>query len=342
MKFFNMVHFTKEGKDIDKDEPPKAPFFRFWELVWRKKYKLINLNLLYFAFNILAIALAAILIYTGMSFYCTLSNIEINSIFGSAISTDLFFIFMLFFVVLLTVIPVFAIGPFQAGFTYILKSYVLEQPVFLWSDFTTKARSNKKLSIKVTVTNIIVACLLFTDIAFFAAISIDKQQAFTGIPNWILFVAALVTIFVSALLIMINMYTYPMMVIFNITYRQLYKNSFILSLVRWLPNLGILLIDVLIIGLPLFLIPSLTNAYVTVILYLFITPAFVGFINNFYVYSVIKKFMIDNPNADKSGNNPSDESVINEINNKASGEFIDGRFVSSSDSDLNENTNDKF
>jgi len=340
MKFFNMVHFTKEGKDIDKDEPPKAPFFRFWELVWRKKYKLVNLNLLYFAFNLLAIALAAVLIYTGLSFYCTLSNIQINAVFGSAVSTDLFLIFMLFFVVLLTSIPVFAIGPFQAGFTYILKSYVLEQPVFLWSDFSTKARSNKKLSIKVAITNFIITSLLFTDIAFFAAISIDKQDAFTAIPQWILFVAALVTVFVSALLLMINMYTYPMMVIFNINYKQLYKNSFILSLVRWLPNLGILLIDVLIVGLPLFLIPSLTNAYVSIILYILITPAFIGFINNFYVYSVIKKFMIDNPNADKSDKNKNSSETSN--NSVSSGKYIDGRFVDAEEVELSNNTNDKI
>ena len=45
--FFGIGDFTKEGVGISKNRAEKKPFFVFWELFWRKKFKLIGLNLLY-------------------------------------------------------------------------------------------------------------------------------------------------------------------------------------------------------------------------------------------------------------------------------------------------------
>ncbi len=45
--FFGIGDFTKEGAGISKNRAEKKRFFLFWELVWRKKFKLVWLNLLY-------------------------------------------------------------------------------------------------------------------------------------------------------------------------------------------------------------------------------------------------------------------------------------------------------
>ena len=74
MKLFNSNRYTKEGKGIDKDKPEKKPFFKFWEIVWFKRFKLIALNFMYFIPNLIAAALAGLSYYTATSLFYTLSN----------------------------------------------------------------------------------------------------------------------------------------------------------------------------------------------------------------------------------------------------------------------------
>ena len=47
---FGFFDYTKPGKGVEKDEPPKPRFLLFWELFFRKFWKLVQLNLLYIAF----------------------------------------------------------------------------------------------------------------------------------------------------------------------------------------------------------------------------------------------------------------------------------------------------
>lgn len=47
---FGFFDYSKPGKGVDKDEPVKPRFVHFWELFFRKFWKLIQLNLLYIAF----------------------------------------------------------------------------------------------------------------------------------------------------------------------------------------------------------------------------------------------------------------------------------------------------
>ena len=68
-----------------------------------------------------------------------------------------------------------------------------------------------------------------------------------------------------------------------------------------------LLLESILIAIPLFFIfTQYFDFIVSLILYVFITPAFIGFLNNFYIYPTIKKYLIDNPNADKSAKDKTD------------------------------------
>lgn len=50
--FFGLFDYTKPGKGVRKDEPQKGRFFHFWELFFRKFWKLIQLNVLFLVFCI--------------------------------------------------------------------------------------------------------------------------------------------------------------------------------------------------------------------------------------------------------------------------------------------------
>ncbi len=47
---FGFFDYSKPGKGVEKDEPQKPRFLFFWELFFRKFWKLIQLNLLFIAF----------------------------------------------------------------------------------------------------------------------------------------------------------------------------------------------------------------------------------------------------------------------------------------------------
>ena len=107
-------------------------------------------------------------------------------------------------------------------------------------------------------------------------------------------------IFLTALFLVMSMYIYPMIVTFRLTLKQLYKNAMLFAFIKWLPNLGIVLLDAALVILPLFFINGAWSLYISLLLYATLGITFIGFINISYTYPVIKKCLIDNYKADKS------------------------------------------
>ena len=94
-----------------------------------------------------------------------------------------------------------------------------------------------------------------------------------------------------------------MIVTFKLTLKQLYKNAVIFALIKWLPNLGIMLLIAAMVLLPLLLINGHFAFIVSVLLYAVIGQSFTAYLQTFFVYPTLKKYMIDNPKADKSKEN---------------------------------------
>ena len=277
--------FTKEGKGVDKNEPQKRAFFRFWEQVWQKRFKLMGLNLMYFISNLIPMVLAALSYFMAVSLYFTLSSEQslvdyLTNDPNSANHWSMFLLGLFFVVGICTVIPVFSAGPFQAGFMYIIRSFVRREPVFLWNDYISKAKSNLKLSLKVCLINALAGFVIMIDLAVYLAISHNKLGIFGGVPNWLLFIVALIVVFTTFLFLTMNMFLYPMVVTFRITIKQLYKNAMIFAVLRWLPNLGIVLLDAALVALPLLVDPTVSN-YFALLIYAIIGLAFIGFLNTF-------------------------------------------------------------
>lgn len=332
MKLFSSEKYTKPGKGVEKDEKQKRPFFRFFELLWRKKYKLIGINLIYVFMNLLSVLFVCGVFYFSVALYGSFQadpNWVSNFFAPESPFVRYYFKFMLFFIIFLTSVPIYAIGPLQAGFTYIMKSFVKEEPCFLWHDYITKARSNRKLAWKVSLINAVAATVLILNFVAYLIIS-DPNGPYAGrVPGFVLFIVALVILALFMVLVMMNLYIYNMMVTFKVTLKQLYKNSFILVLMKWLPNLLMLLLESILIAIPLFFIfTQYFDFIVSLMLYVFITPAFIGFLNNFYIYPTIKKYLIDNPNADKSAKDKTDVATdIPAEERKSVGRFENGMWI---------------
>ncbi|MTI55872.1 DUF624 domain-containing protein [Geosporobacter ferrireducens] len=266
---FGLFDYTKPGPGIPKNPPPKPRSIVFFEIFFRKFWHLVKLNLLFLVFNLPAIVV--------MPF---ISHLFLQRVMNSGpISSSIYELEFYFAAgAVLVCIPVLTVGPAQAGFTYVLRNFAGEEHAFLWEDFKEQAFSNARQSILVCLIDLFVTVTVGLDINFYLKIS-DKNIFSTGITAFI--------IMSFLLYIMMHMYIYPMMITFRLSVKQIYKNAFIFSIIKFFPNLGIFSLCFILTSLPLLLFPT-----GGVLLFFLITMSMTGLITNFYVYPVLKKYMI--------------------------------------------------
>ncbi|MDP4095170.1 MAG: DUF624 domain-containing protein [Bacillota bacterium] len=263
--FLGFFDYNKPGPGVNRDTPPKPRFQLFFELFFRKFWNLIKLNLLFFVFNIPAIAAALFIAQFVMG----------NRTSGSALG-DLYVLMVT--AAVLVCIPIITLGPAQAGFTYVLRNYSREEHAFIWSDFKEHALRNLKQSLIIMAIDLVVTFVMCLDISVFAAIK--DGGAVISFAD-----AILLILFV--LYMIMHMYIYPMLITFELKVTQIYKNALIFALLKLFPNLLILAICVLLVMISLFILPA------GIILLPFITFSLIGFIINFHVNPILKKYMID-------------------------------------------------
>ncbi len=255
------INYNKPGPGVDKDAPQKPRFFVFFEVVKRKFWNLIKVNLMFVLFNILALVVAN---YISVVLF---QRIRIDGAMGDLV-------IRVFFSAIITLIPVITIGPVQAGFTYILRNYSREEHSFIWGDFKENFLKNFKQGMIITIIDI-VAMIVFS-------IAINVYSTMNGILA--MFGATFMIISV-VIFFMMHLYIYPMLVTVNLSIKNIYKNSLIFSIMKFFPNLLMIILNLLIAYFA-FYIPILG-----VVIYALLLPAFVGLMNNFYVDPLIKKYV---------------------------------------------------
>lgn len=251
--------------------PPKHRFIIFFNIFLRKLRHLISLNMLFLFFNLPAVILTPLIaqfflpvldkstVMTGNVIYELLLNYAAGAV--------------------LVCIPIVTTGPAQAGFTYILWNFSREEHVFLWGDFKEHAVKNAGQSSLICLIDLVVTLVIGIDLSFYMRIGGKSMLQTTATFFIIVF---------FIIYMMMHMYIYPMLITFRLSVKQIYKNALIFSIIRFFPNLGILVLCSVLTILPLLLFPA-----AGILLFLFITMSLIGLITNFYVYPVLKKYMLD-------------------------------------------------
>ncbi len=277
--FFGLFDYNKPGPGVPKDAPPKSPFIVFFEILQRKFWNLIKINMMFLIFNLPAVLAGMFILF---SFF---PNIFPNAMENpETLLMDTIMKFVL--LTLMTCVPMITVGPAQAGLTYILRNYAREEHAFIWSDFKDAAKSNMKQSLIVSTINFVVTFLTLISIrAYWVLIGAGQIP---GLPGTI----GLAVMFMMFLIFAcMSIYIYPLMVTFDTTLKQLYKNALIFAVIKFLPNLLILLLSSFIIFLSFGLIIPF-NPMIGFVPYIFLTISLTGFLTNFYVYPKLKKYMI--------------------------------------------------
>jgi len=272
--FFGLFDYTKEGPGVPKDAPPKPRIIIFFEVLGRKFWKIVRVNLTYLLFNIPAI----LFLFFFSAYYLqlfTLNNlltIEDTELFGYLFGgvIPLMSVFLC--------LPMISVGPAQAGMTYILRNFSREEHAFLWSDFIEHAKKNFKQSMIVGAINLAVTVFVLLDL--FILVPLQMNSILKTVVSTIIVMAFII-------FMIMNMYIYPMMVTFKLTIRQLYRNALLFAYMKLIPNILILIVCIALVIIPFQL--SLPVGY---ILFIFITMSLISYITNFYVYPKLDKYMI--------------------------------------------------
>lgn len=267
--FFGLFDYTKPGPGVPKNAPPKSRPRLFFEVLGRKFWNIIKINLLYTLFNIPGL----VLLFFGTQFMIP------NLMFGDV---EVDFYLRIMFGALFVCFPILCFGPAQAGMTFCLRNYAREEHAFIWSDFKEHGLKNLKESLAICMIDFAAFLLLCIAINFYGQL-INQQRI------WAYFTFGVITL-AFLVFAMMHLYIYPMLVTFHITVKQIYKNALIFATIRFLPNIGILLLCAAIV-LATFIVTQ-----IGIILFFLITTAFIGLIINFYAYPTIKKYMIDRIN----------------------------------------------
>lgn len=186
-------------------------------------------------------------------------------------------------------IAVFTFGPLNVGCAYVLRNTIKEKPVFPWHDFFHAIKKNLRQAIVFGIIDLVLLVAIPYSLMWYYA------RAYTfGIK--MLLVAMMI---IALLYLIMRVYIYLMIVTFDLSFRKLFKNAFILS------SAGIKRSAVMILGVALLLFVS-AYLYILlkslgVLLPCIFTVAFGMFICYYCAYPVVKKYMID-PYYDEEGN----------------------------------------
>jgi len=256
------ANYNKPGPGVEKDVPPKPRFFIFFDVLKRKFWHVIKINLMFVLFNLPALFVAFIV---ASNF---LQKLKIDEGLGD-------FYVRFFLAAIMTLIPVITIGPVQAGITYILRNYSREEHSFIWWDFKENFIKNFKQGMIITVIDIVVMYILGIAINFYTS------------QSGLIYVAATSFIFLSLIVFMImHLYIYPMLVTVHLSIKDIYRNAFIFSILKLLPNVLFLALNMVIAYAAFY------NIVAGLLIYVLILPGFMGLMNNFYVNPIIKKYVL--------------------------------------------------
>ena len=273
-------NYSKPGPGVDKNAPKKKGLFLYLELFFRKFWKLIQANMLYFLSSIPML----IVLYFAAPFLVVPMG---NGLSGAGFDAETVQIYTTIFTVYfcMMVLSFFGSGPASAAFAYILRCFTREQHSWIFSDFKEKFKENFKQAIIVSLVDIFVLAISYTAISFYHSMAAGNAY---GMGTIWMFLQVFIIILLLVYTFM-HFYIYQLMVTFESTLKQLYKNAIIFA-IAFLPMNVFLAGIMLVIGYFLF---SLFQPAVSLLLGFLLWFGFVRFPIEFYAARTIQRKVLD-------------------------------------------------
>lgn len=259
-------NYDKPGPGVDKDEPKKAAPVRFFEILWRKLSKLVQLNLTFMIPFIVVIALMV-----GVFLLPIPHFLYATSFFGVL---DLYILYAV-------TLPLILLSPFTCGLAYVTRNFAREEHAFVWSDFWDAVKNNWKPALLNGVIVYLAYVILSFSIFFYSTRVSD---------NWMFMIPLAVCCILSILMLFAQYYIPVMIVTFDLKLRHIYRNAFIFSIMGLLRNL---MITAILAGLFIALLfcPA-AFAVIPLLLVIIFLCAFISYLTSFATYSLLDTYLI--------------------------------------------------
>lgn len=252
MAKLTLFNYDRPGKGIRKDAPQKKGLALYFDIFFRRFWKLITLNLLYVIASLPALIIAWYISFHFVAWSATLAemNIEANVV-------PLVILSIIIGIILLLVCGT---GPATAAMFYVLRKYVGDSHAWPASDFLEHFKVNFKQGLAAYFIAIATSmCLLFS-FNFY-------NYTLTGISA-AFFRATLLT--AMLLFIFVQFYVYRLMACYKMKLRHIYKSALILAIAQFGLNIATVCVGGLIAFIGLFLIAGMSlGGYIFLGLFMF-------------------------------------------------------------------------
>ena len=306
-KEFVLIDFNKEGKGVDKnDETLSGPPYtlkRGTRLFFSRFWKLLAINFLVF-FAVIPIVLIVIFDSTGPKtpvqetiIFSPLAGISVFEAHNSP-SIELIFDFhaheggvsvltlgKLIKIGIPALFVFFTFGWLNCGITYLIRSLIKGEPIFIWSDFFYGIKRNLKQGLIVGMIDSGIIFALAVDYIYFSA----ETGIFWNDLMYFLIIA------LSVLYMFMRFYIYLMVITFDMKTKKIIKNSLFFSILGIKRNLMAVLC-ILAYALCFAVLYFLLNYFsigATALVMCFLTIfAASSFMCAYAAYPVIEKYMV--------------------------------------------------
>ncbi|MBR4703848.1 MAG: hypothetical protein IKO91_08380 [Oscillospiraceae bacterium] len=268
----------KPRPDLLDNAPVKKGFFRFFEIYFRKFWRFLTLNLLYF---LITLPMLLYVFYTVNGIFAErLEAMGEGVILFSGISfLAVFFDFVPRVLnIPLLIISVLLYGPITMGLTYIFRNFAREEHAWT-SDLWSRAWSNARQGLFFGIADILVLWLCVNG-AFFDLSSSGALWALSAVRRVLSVLALVIWVFMRH-------YTYLMAVTVNLSVFRILKNAWLFVVLGFGRNVLSTLVTLGCLFLSFFLVPLLTVVTLPLFFY-----SFTWFCTIFTCYPIVKKYII--------------------------------------------------
>lgn len=248
--FYN---YENSGAGISKNAPKKKPFFRFWEQFALKFWKILFVNILFFAFSGLLLAFVGFLISAQVQNY---------------------------YFMLLAAPTLILFGPCTAACTQIMRKFTLEKPIFIFDEFKKAFKKNFRQSAAIGIFDVVFIVLFVYAMMSYSQV-LDSDPS-TG--NYVMMIAAIA---IAVYVFMAHFYIYLEIVSLDLPLSKIIKNAILLTVMGIKVNIINFAVSLVFIAAAYLFFP-----YSTFVLP-FIPFGWLMFLYAFNCYPVIQKYIIN-------------------------------------------------
>lgn len=236
----NSYYYGKSGKgDYTPDDLPKNRWQLFLEMLRTRMSGLCRMNLMYFVAWLPAmIAISLWVVSFGVALNNSFPVDEAGNIIEEVAANGVQSFWQTMndmnFMTLLILIPCIAItGPFTAGLSYVTRNWARDEHAFPWADYKDAIKANWKQGLLVSTITGCVPFLVYICWRFYGDMAV-------GNAVWV--IPQMLILMLGILWSLAVTYMYPMMVTYQMNFRTIIRNSFILAVGRLPGSVGIRLL----------------------------------------------------------------------------------------------------